>query len=222
MAQSSNLPDLKEELILWKNNFLVIGIDEVGRGAFAGPLLLSGVVFEPILNKSKDIKLLSYGINDSKKLSPKKRVELTKIIKQNSLFYYHATVSVKEINKIGIGKATCMGVRKIIKKLKKEFPDKKIFLLMDAFTIKYIKGLGLANQKAIIKGDEKSLSIAAASIIAKVKRDSMMRRLNKEYSGYGFYSNKGYGTKDHREAIKKLGITIVHREVFVQKTLTEQ
>lgn len=216
MVLLSNLPNLREEKKLWKDNYLVIGIDEVGRGAFAGPLLLAGVVFNP---SSNHIKLASYGIKDSKKLSPKKRVELSKIIKKTALFHHHSTISVRRINRIGIGKATHMGVRRIIKRTRKEYPNKKIFLLMDAFEIKYVKGLGLKNQKAIIKGDEKVLSIAAASIIAKVKRDSLMRKLHKLYPSYGWYSNKGYGTLSHRKAIKKLGTTVIHREAFIRSSL---
>lgn len=245
-------PHLKFEKSLWKKNYLVIGVDEVGRGAFAGPLVLAGVIFKPTASKIITDKLLLIGINDSKKLTPQKREELSKIIKKIALSYSFATLSVDVINKHGISKATSMGVRKVVKGLINKTHTKtfsyghseplralkrvseshgmpklvrhdihlnslKHYLLMDAFYIKYVKGIGLKNQKAIVRGDAISISIAAASIIAKVRRDAMMTNLSIKHPEYKWEQNKGYGTLDHRRALIKLGKTDLHRIQFIQK-----
>ncbi|MCL4387388.1 ribonuclease HII, partial [Patescibacteria group bacterium] len=124
------------------------------------------------------------------------------------------------INKVGIGKATQMAVRKVIKIIQSKVKDEhKLFVLMDAFYIRYLRGVGLRNQKAIVKGDEKSLSIAAASIVAKVKRDGLMEKLDRDYPVYNWKMNKGYGTLDHRTAIKKNGKTKHHRDAFVKNVV---
>lgn len=218
-----NLPHLQHEKRLWKKNYLVIGVDEVGRGAFAGPLVLGGVIFKPTASRKIIHKLLSIGINDSKKLTSEKREGLSKIIKKTAFSCSFATLSVDVINKHGISKTTSMGVRKVVKSLlnkkhtKYHIPNTRYYLLMDAFYIKYIKGVGLANQKAIVHGDEISLSIAAASIIAKVKRDHMMIKLSAKHPAYKWEKNKGYGTLNHRKTLSKLGKTDLHRITFIQK-----
>lgn len=206
------LPDFEEEKKLWKKDFkYVIGVDEVGRGAFAGPVTVAAVVF-----KSESVEINSLGINDSKLLKPIKRQNLSKPIKNLCMTYSIVTISVSTINKVGIGKATNTAFRKsideIISKLKAK--EEKVYLLADGFHIKHIKKIGLKNQKAIIKGDRKSISIAAASIIAKVHRDDLMRKLSMKYPEYGFDKHKGYGTKAHQEAIKKHGLSKVHRKSF--------
>ena len=211
--------------MLWKQKYLVIGIDEVGRGAFAGPLVVGAVVFDGTMNRERTNYLLSLGINDSKKLSSEKREQLSKLIKKHALFHAVATINVKTINRVGIGKATQMAVRKVVLRIKTK-DDKqnakyvmlntKYYLLIDAFYVKYIHGVGLKNQKAIVHGDELSLSIAAASIIAKVYRDNLMSKLSEQYPRYAFHKHKGYGTKDHRAAIMQFGKTVIHREVFVR------
>lgn len=222
---SDKKPHLFFERKLWKEGYLVVGVDEVGRGAFAGPIHLGGVVFHNYASQDYYELIEKIGINDSKKLTPKKREELSKIIKKKSLFYATVPISVSTINKVGIGKATEIGVRRLIKylirKQKKntryKMPNTKYFLLMDAFYIKYVKGLGLKNQKPIIHGDEISLSIAAASIIAKVKRDEYMRKLSKQFPSYDWFQNKGYGTKKHINAIKIFGVSIHHRSLYIRK-----
>jgi ribonuclease HII len=215
-------PTFKEEKKLWKKGYkFVIGVDEVGRGAFAGPVTVGAVIF-PVNFKSE---FLSH-INDSKVLSPDKRSAVSPLIKKH-LIYSISTVSEKHINKLGIGKATEMAFRKSVSSIMKKvlciesinkekylIHNTKCFLLVDGFHIKNVSGIGLRNQKAIIKGDKKSFSIAAASIIAKVHRDNLMVKLAQSYPEYGFEIHKGYGTKMHRDKIKKHGLSEVHRTIF--------
>lgn len=179
------------------------GIDEAGRGPLAGPVVASVVVFKP------NTKI--EGINDSKKLSESKRDELFDIIKEQALDYGIGIVNNEEIDEFNILNATYMAMKKAINCLEKT-PD---YLLVDAATIPGID----TDQKAIIKGDSKSISIAAASILAKVTRDSIMYQYEEMYPGYGFKSHKGYGTKEHYEAIEKLGITPIHRKSFLKNVL---
>lgn len=217
------LPNLKHEVDLWNKGYTVIGIDEVGRGAFAGPLFVGGVIFNPTSNIQY---LESIGINDSKKLKPNARKALSKIIQKESLAYCVSVVNVAKINRFGIGKATFMAMRNVVKTLREKCPkgilsanegsSKKVFVLVDKFYIKYLRGVGLKNQKGIVHGDEISLSIAAASIIAKVARDNHMRRLSAKYKVYGWGRNKGYGTNFHRQALSKFGPTRLHRKDFIE------
>jgi len=211
------LPDLALEKKLWEKGYIVIGIDEVGRGAFAGPLVVGGVVFPPTVNRKRITKLLSYGINDSKKLKPNARKMLSKVIQNESLAYHISKVEVGIINRFGIGKATFIAIRDVVKNLRKSLPNKKNFVLIDKFYVKHMRGIGLKNQKGIVHGDCISLSIAAASIVAKVHRDNLMKRLSKKYPDYNFSKNKGYGTVLHRKVIEKIGATELHRVAFVRK-----
>lgn len=209
-------PTLDHEIELWNRGYVVIGVDEVGRGAFAGPLYVGGVVFEPTTSDKRLTKLLSYGINDSKKLTSNKRQLLSKVIQDECLAHSISSISVTVINRIGIGKATFMAMRSVVKKLRETLSDKKIFVLVDGFYIKNLPYIGLANQKGIIGGDGISLSIAAASILAKVARDEHMTRLSDNQPNYLFAKNKGYGTAEHRDALKKFGPTPLHRTDFVE------
>lgn len=194
-------PTLNFEKKLWKLGYnYIAGMDEVGRGCFAGPVVVGAVIFP------KDFSLIA-NVADSKLLKPKQREKLSEIIKQQALAHAVAEVSVPVINKVGIGKATQMAFRKAVKSLEKT-PD---FVLIDAF---YIKHFIKKKQKPIIKGDQICFSISAASIIAKVYRDKLMKNLAKKYPKYGFSKHKGYGTKQHQEAIKKYGLTKVHRKSF--------
>lgn len=214
-------PTFLEEIKIWKKGFdIVIGIDEVGRGAFAGPVVVGAVVFDK-KNCLKNENLS--GINDSKLLKPLERKRLAKIVKEDSLCSFVSEIGVTTINNIGICKATQIAFRKVISKViysleiencKLEIPKQKYFVLVDGFHVKYIKGIGLKNQKAIVKGDRKSMSIAAASVIAKVHRDELMKNLSKNYPQYRFSKNKGYGTKDHQKAIKENGLCEMHRKSF--------
>ena len=216
-------PDFLYEKKYWRNRYLVIGVDEVGRGAWAGPIV-AGAVSIKLENVSINWENIS--INDSKKLPPKKRQELSKIIRRNALWGI-GEVGVSHINRYGIISATAKAMRQAIANAKFKMQNSKlhknprIFVLVDAFHIKYIPGVGLGNQLAIIHGDQKSISVAAASIIAKVYRDNLMTRLNREskYKKYGWAQSKGYGTTDHQERIKKYGLTRFHRKEFIPKSL---
>jgi len=202
-------PSFDEEKILWGLGIdYVLGIDEVGRGAFAGPIFAASVVF-PKNFKSSFLR----EVNDSKLLKARRREYLSEKIKESALFFSISNVGINLINKYGIGYANKMAFRKVIAETISELKGRH-FVLVDGFHVKFIRGIGLKNQKAIIKGDRKSLSIAAASILAKVERDKLMRKLSREYPYYGFGRNKGYGTKKHQEAIREFGLTKLHRSSF--------
>lgn len=197
----------KRDFTGWKRGFkYVVGIDEVGRGAFAGPVAVAAVIF------SRQIVEIN-GINDSKLLKPRFREQLAKEIKKKALAWDVTEVGVRVINRAGIGKATTKAMRETVSDLaRKGYPPD--FVLVDYFYIPYLRGLGLKNQKPIKNGDQKSFSIAAASILAKVHRDKIMRSLARKprYKVYGWGRNKGYGTKFHQKAIKKYGLTRFHRK----------
>ncbi len=182
-----------------KGHAFVGGIDEVGRGPLAGPVVAAVVILK------QDCGIL--GINDSKKLSETKREELYNIIIKEAVDYCVGVVSPKEIDEINILQATYKAMQKAVEGLKIK-PD---FLLVDAVTIPKIH----IPQKGIIKGDARSISIGAASIVAKVTRDKMMIEYGKAYTGYDFESNKGYGSQRHIEGIKQNGLSPIHRRSFV-------
>jgi len=205
-----NLPDFSFEKTVSKKGYRIIaGMDEVGRGCFAGPVVAGAVVFglnDKWENPPK--------INDSKKLTPRQREIADKWIRKNALVFGIGKSSVAQINKFGIKKASEIAFRKAIKNCGIEIN----YILIDAFYVPYVRGLRRKNQKPIIKGDTKSISIAAASIIAKVYRDELMTKLskNRKYKKYGWDKNKGYGTLIHRNAIQKYGLTRLHRKKFVE------
>ena len=209
-------PSLSYEIDLWQKGFVVIGIDEVGRGAFAGPLFVGGVVFKPTTVGKQITKLLSYGINDSKKVTPHLRKVLSEIIHKECLTSHISSISVAQINRIGIGKATFVAMRDVVKNLREKLSSEKTFVLVDGFYIKYLRNIGLKNQQGIVGGDGISLSIAAASIIAKVARDNHMENLSAKFPDYAWGRNKGYGTLLHRKAIFELGATPLHRKDFIE------
>lgn len=207
-------PNFDEEKILWDIGFdFVIGLDEVGRGSFAGPVVVGGVIFPRYCG-------LVDGVNDSKLLTPKKREELSWVIKKRAVHTEIAMSSVSIIDRYGVGKATYMAFRKVIKSIISKFPKERFFVLVDGFHVRYIRAIGLKSQKAIVKGDRKSISIAASSIVAKVERDKLMRALGDIYPNYGFERNKGYGTKEHQKAIRKFGLSKIHRLSFNLSYLT--
>lgn len=210
-------PSFNEESTLWSTNIdYVIGIDEVGRGAFAGPIVAAGVVFHPSIN----VNILS-NVNDSKLVKPRLRESLSQIIKNNALFWTVQSVEIDYINKFGIGKANSAVFRKVIKDLLLKFESEKQYhILIDGFHKKYLPG-GLGHQEGIVRGDTKSYSIAAASILAKVYRDKIMKKEGKRFPNYLFGKNKGYGSKDHREAILKWGETEIHRSAYVASWISK-
>ena len=177
---------------------IVAGVDEVGRGSLIGPVYAAAVV----LNKTIDIKLLK----DSKSLTKLKREKLSKYIKKNSEWSV-GKASIKEIEKMNILQASLLAMKRAIIKLKK----KPTLILVDGHKVPKIQNYNL---KSIIKGDKKIPSISAASIIAKVARDKMITNLGSKFTGYYWHQNYGYGTKQHLNAIKNLGITSQHRKSF--------
>mgnify|MGYP002587176828 FL=1 len=179
----------------------ICGIDEVGRGPFAGPVVAGAVILP------KDHPILY--LNDSKKLSEKKREELYEVILKEAVATGIGMATPARIDEINILQATYEAMRMAISNLSVQ-PD---LLLNDAVTIPEIEIM----QIPIIKGDAKSVSIAAASILAKVTRDRLMVEYEKVFPGYDFASNKGYGTKAHIEGLKKLGPTPIHRMSFIHK-----
>lgn len=197
--KTRKIPSFKEEQFLWNKNLnYIAGIDEVGRGAFAGPLVAAAVILP------KNFKI--NGIRDSKLLTPKKREELSKYIIKNAFEYSIFEISVEFINEHGIGKATESAMLACVRKLK-HFD----YVLVDGYKLKNFDN---NMQKGIIHGDSISVSIAAASIIAKVYRDNLMRKLHHKYPEYNFWENKGYGTTFHRDALKKYGLSKIHRTSF--------
>ena len=186
-----------------KNYKIIAGIDEVGRGPLAGPVVASIVILP------KECKIL--GINDSKKLSQVKREQLYIEILRNAIDYGIGIVISDEIDKINILQSTYKAMQIAINNLKIK-PD---CILVDALTIPNINIM----QVPIISGDAKSISIGASSIIAKVTRDNLMKNLHKKYPNYEFDKNKGYGSQNHIEAIKQFGITEFHRKTFVKNFL---
>lgn len=191
---------------LWEAGYdLVAGIDEVGRGPLAGPVVAAAVILP------KECKI--EGVNDSKKLSAKKREELYDIILEKAVSYGIGVVSNERIDEINILQATYEAMREALSQLK----PKADYILADAVTIPMVS----TPQRGIVKGDAKSMSIGAASIVAKVYRDRMMEAYEEVYPGYGFASNKGYGAAEHIEGIRKQGITPIHRKTFVKNFLPQ-
>jgi ribonuclease HII len=176
---------------------LIAGIDEVGRGPLAGPVVAAAVILP------KDFFLA--GIDDSKKLSEKKRLEYDEIIRKEAIAFSISMIHAKEIDEMNIYEATKKAMNAAIVALEPK-PD---LLLIDAMKLE----TPFASE-SIIKGDAKSISIAAASIIAKVARDGLMKEISQTYPVYGFQHNMGYGTKEHIEAIQGHGITSYHRKTF--------
>jgi len=198
-AELKRLEALKEYEKEYEKFGFVAGIDEVGRGPFAGPVVACCVILP------KDCNILY--INDSKKLSEKRREELFDIITKEAVSYGIGIVDNTVIDEINILNATYEAMRQAIGKLSVK-PD---VLLNDAVTI---PGVDI-KQVPIIKGDAKSISIGAASIVAKVTRDRMMCEYDEVYPGYGFAKNKGYGTAAHIQGLKELGPCPIHRKTFI-------
>ncbi len=177
----------------------ICGIDEVGRGPFAGPVMAGAVILP------KDCEILY--LNDSKKLSAKRREELYEEIREKAVSWAVARVEPERIDEINILQATFEAMREAVSKLSVR-PD---ILLVDAVHIPEVD----IPQDSIVKGDAKSVSIAAASVLAKVTRDNIMTEYAKEYPGYGFEKNMGYGTAEHRNALAAMGPTPIHRRSFI-------
>ena len=196
---------LTHERRLWDSGrSYIAGVDEVGRGPLAGPVVAAAVILP------QDFDVL--GIDDSKKLSPKKREELFEVIKEKALAWSVGWVGPERIDEINILEATKEAMTQAVQGLSLQ-PD---HVLIDGnFTV---RALALP-QTAIVKGDANSTSIAAASILAKVTRDRYMEEMDAVYPGYAFASNKGYGTKAHYDGLKAQGPTPIHRKTFISDYL---
>lgn len=196
----TNLKSIETELY-GKGFEYICGIDEAGRGPLAGPVVVAGV----IMPKDSMIE----GVNDSKKVSEKKREKLYDIILEEAISYSVAIIGQDVIDDINILNATKQGVTKVVE----ELDVKPNLILVDALTHINTKGIPY---DSIIKGDAKCYNIAAASIIAKVTRDRIMRQWDEIYPQYGFINHKGYGTAKHIEALKEYGPCPIHRRSFIK------
>lgn len=192
-----------ERALLAKGLQYIAGVDEVGRGPLAGPVVCAAVIM-PL-----DEGSIIVGVDDSKKLSAKKRETLAEEIKNKALAYTIVEVSEKEIDEINILEATKLGMKKALETLQIQ-PQSVLTDGNMTLDITY-------PQRSVIGGDALSYSIGAASIIAKVYRDKMMDEYAKEYPQYAFDSNKGYGTAAHIQAIKEYGLCPIHRRTFTKK-----
>ena len=186
---------------------IIVGLDEAGRGPMAGPLVVGAVIFPEGFYDEE--------INDSKQLSEKKRERLYDLIIENALAYQIEIISVEDVDRLNVYQASKLGMIHAIDHLSIK-PD---FALTDAMPLGNV-----IEHKAIIKGDALSISIGAASILAKVTRDRIMKDYDHLYPEYGFGKHKGYPTKAHKEALKLYGVTPIHRRSFspVQEVLNEQ
>ena len=200
LERLTNLKSMEKEL--YNKGFeYICGIDEAGRGPLAGPVVVAGV----IMPKDSMIE----GVNDSKKVSEKKREKLYDVILEEALSYSVAIIGQDVIDEINILNATKQGVTTVVE----ELDVKPNLILVDALTHINTKGIPY---DSIIKGDAKCYNIAAASIIAKVTRDRIMREWDEIYPQYGFINHKGYGTAKHIEAIKEYGPCPIHRRSFIK------
>ena len=200
LERLTNLKSMEKEL--YDKGFeYICGIDEAGRGPLAGPVVVAGV----IMPKDSMIE----GVNDSKKVSEKKREKLYNIILEEAISYSVAIMGQDIIDEINILNATKQGVTKVVE----ELDVKPNLILVDALTHINTKGIPY---DSIIKGDAKCYNIAAASIIAKVTRDRIMREWDEIYPQYGFMNHKGYGTAKHIAALKEYGPCPIHRKTFIK------
>ncbi|MEE0945702.1 MAG: ribonuclease HII [Acutalibacteraceae bacterium] len=199
------MPDYSFEIAAQQKGFsLVCGVDEAGRGPLAGPVCAAAVILPQ--------GLIIEGLDDSKKLTEKKREALFDVIKENAVAYGIAFADVDEIEEHNILGATYIAMFRAVEALNIK-PD---YVLIDGN--RYPPQLDIKGE-TVVKGDSKSMSIAAASILAKVTRDRLLLQYAEKYPQYSFEKHKGYGTKAHIEAIKKYGITEIHRPSFLKKLL---
>ena len=195
-----NMWQFEEELFA-QGYQLICGVDEAGRGPLAGPVCAAAVILPPHLEIP--------GLDDSKKLSDKRRRELFPIIKEQAIAYGIGSASEQEIDEINILQATFLAMERALAQLKIQ-PD---LALIDG---NRQKDFGI-KVETVVKGDSRSANIAAASVLAKVTRDLYMEQMAKEYPGYGFEVHKGYGTKAHYQALRDLGPSPIHRMSFLRK-----
>lgn len=197
IEQYAVMSEFENNILASAPQALICGIDEVGRGPLAGPVVTCAV----ILNKEHRF----LGLNDSKKLSVSKRKEMEYRLKNEVLEYAFGVASVEEIDQLNIYQATKLAMTRAIENLS----NKPTHLLVDAMELDID-----IPQQSLIKGDARSVSIAAASVLAKEHRDNYMRQLDATYPGYGFSNNVGYGTKEHLKGIEQFGVIKEHRKTF--------
>jgi len=203
-------PTLEFEKSLWKNGFTrIAGIDEAGRGAWAGPVCAAAVILPPDPSLTWIVRPGSHGITlngvrDSKLMTPLARETWAPRIKAAALAWGVGFASAEEIDTLGILPATKLAATRALETLHPEY------LLTDYLIFPNIE----LSQTALVKGDQRSLSVAAASVLAKTARDALMRELDDEYPDYGFARHKGYGTRLHQEAIRQMGVCEIHRKSF--------
>ncbi|MDO5328559.1 MAG: ribonuclease HII [Coriobacteriia bacterium] len=193
-----------QETIAAKPGCTILGLDEVGRGPLAGPLTVGGVV----------IKEIVLGLNDSKKLSAKKREEVAKDIKEKAITYKTFSIPPSYIDQLGMTECLKRAFANVVKQIEEEV--KVDIILLDGNPLYFD-----SREVNVIKGDSKCASISAASIVAKVERDTYMESISDKYPEYNFVSNKGYGTSEHIDAIKKYGLSPIHRKSFCTSFMQE-
>ena len=200
------MPDFSlEESLGLSTSAVIVGVDEVGRGPLAGPVTAAAVFFD----RQKITSDLLTKIDDSKKIAQKKRATISKQIESIAIIGI-GWASSGEIDQLNILEATMLAMQRAISSLRKQIISDPDYILIDGNKVPRLD----FPSKAIVRGDEKSLSIAAASIVAKNKRDAFMTSLSKLYPGYGWEKNAGYGTGEHLAAIEREGITVHHRRSF--------
>ena len=225
--------NLKKEKYYWQKGYqIIIGLDEAGRGPLAGPITAAAVIInfktknnysnnaKNLIIKNKNFLEILKNSKDSKKLTKKQRERLFQLIKKNPFIKFScSSVGPEKIDQINIGKANQKVMKNCLKKIiSPKIKNKKTLILIDGnqtlpLSFSFLKNKNIL-QKAIIKGDEKIISIALASIIAKVTRDKKMETLSLKYPQYKFHLHKGYGTKLHQQLIKKYGSCKIHRKSF--------
>lgn len=208
-----------EKQKLQQNYSIVIGCDEVGRGALAGPVVACAVAFGIPELESMNKELWAKEVTDSKLLSPEKRSMLASHIRKSSLGFGIGSVSHKQIDKLNIHNASLLAMQRAVKNLLKKVSHatpQKIFIYVDG---KFIVPKLEYEQLAVVGGDGKIFSVSSASIIAKVHRDNLMMKLHNKFPVYNFAQHKGYGTLQHRNAIKKHGLSDIHRPTFCSKII---
>ena len=207
MKNNNTFPNIDYELSFWQNNEIVAGVDEAGRGPLAGPVVAAAVILPSNFN-------ISIGINDSKKLNEKQREVIFNLLSNIVVDSNVTFINSEIIDKINIRRATLLAMQKCVTSLNKDISH--IFIDGNYFEHEKI------NFTTIIKGDSKVLSIAAASIMAKVTRDRWMVEVaDAEYPKYGFAQHKGYGTREHIQAIIKYGICPLHRKTFLRNIISQ-
>lgn len=194
-------PNFKKEISLWKAGYkYIVGIDEVGRGAWAGPIVAAGVIFEK--------RVVIEGLKDSKQMTENKRTHLADIIKQKAAAWTIQEIDNTVIDDIGVGRANALVIDKVLQQLK---PCPDYALIDKAHILAYSMKIPW---ETIIKGDSLIKSIAAASILAKAYRDDLMLKLAKKYPKYSFEKHKGYGTKLHQHALENHNMCPIHRKSY--------